>query len=368
MVTSPIPNAEFSENGLLQLLIQALRELPNANAQAHDAKLGHNAGQHDAEIELSISGHPVRLLVEVKKAAFPRDVRQLLWQIRQPNSLQVSGDPREETVPLLAAESISTGARQLLREQGVGYFDTGGSLFVPARGAYVFIDKPVPRALAKSVRSFFMGRRSQVLHAMLRSPHTWFGVKELAQRALVSPATASETLAAMERFDWVTSRGQGPAKERCLTEPGALLDAWARQTETARAPAMRRYFLPAANAETLVDRVAAACKASHAEYALTHEAAAQRYAAYISHVSQVRCRLLSGSPADAAIAALNARTANEGANFVVLEAKSLGEFLFRESVDNVWLASPIQVYLDLLSGEGRGKEMAEHLRREKIGF
>jgi hypothetical protein len=32
------------------------------------------------------------------------------------------------------------------------------------------------------------------------------------------------------------------------------------------------------------------------------------------------------------------------------------------------LASPIQVYLDLLRGEGRAKEMADHLRQEQIGF
>ena len=28
----------------------------------------------------------------------------------------------------------------------------------------------------------------------------------------------------------------------------------------------------------------------------------------------------------------------------------------------------VQVYLDLLTSGGRGKEMAEHLRRERIGF
>ena len=56
------------------------------------------------------------------------------------------------------------------------------------------------------------------------------------------------------------------------------------------------------------------------------------------------------------------------ANLAVIETKSAGELLFRQQVGGVWLASPIQIYLDLLRGEGRAKEMAEHLRREKIGF
>ena len=48
--------------------------------------------------------------------------------------------------------------------------------------------------------------------------------------------------------------------------------------------------------------------------------------------------------------------------------KSSGELLFRELVDGIWLASPVQVYLDLMRGEGRAREMAKHLRQEKIGF
>ena len=59
---------------------------------------------------------------------------------------------------------------------------------------------------------------------------------------------------------------------------------------------------------------------------------------------------------------------NEGANLAIIEAKSPGELLFRERGAGLWLASPIQIYLDLLCGEGRSKEMAEHFRKERIGF
>jgi hypothetical protein len=43
----------------------------------------------------------------------------------------------------------------------------------------------------------------------------------------VSPATASEILSELEKFDWIAIRGQGPNKERHLRDPRALLDAWA---------------------------------------------------------------------------------------------------------------------------------------------
>lgn len=137
----------------------------------------------------------------------------------------------------------------------------------------------------------------------------------------MSPATTSQVLTELERFDWLATRGQGPSKERHLTEPGAMLDAWLKQLATMRAPALRRYYVPALKADQL-----------------------------------------------AAIDEVGARAVNEGANLTVIEAKSPGELLFRERIGDIWLASPIQVYLDLLGGEGRAKEMAEHLRRDRIGF
>ncbi len=104
------------------------------------------------------------------------------------------------------------------------------------------------------------------------------------------------------------------------------------------------------------------------QYAITHEAAAQRYAPFISHLAQVRARVLIGANADAAIAELGARVVSEGANLVVIEAQSPGELPLRERIDGLGLASSIQIYLDLLTGEGRFRDLAAHFRKERIGF
>ena len=207
-----------------------------------------------------------------------------------------------------------------------------------------------------------------MLHAVLIRHGGWFGVKEVAEQARVSSATASQVLAELERFDWVVSRGQGPRKERQLREPGALLDAWAKQLAVMRPLAMRRYFVPSVRAEGLVERFAEVCTANKAEYAITHEAAGQRYAPFLSTVSQVRCRLLVGPAAERVLGALDARFVDRGANLAVIEVKSSGELLFRELVNGTWLASPVQVYLDLMRGEGRAREMAKHLRHERAGI
>lgn len=354
---------------LIEQFLDALQELPDVHAQL---KALENAGPsgdsgRDAEIDVEIAGKALTLFVEVKKSVYPRDVRQVLWQIRQFGADRRLGE-RDDAVSLLVAESLSPGAKELLRKERVGYYDSGGSLYLPARGAYLYIDKPPPKPLAKAIRSMFSGRRAQVLHTLLIHHQDWFGVKKLAEQAMVSPATASQMLTELERFDWLTSRGQGPSKERHLVEPGSLLDAWVQQLASLLPPGVRRYYVPSTDAEKLIDRIGHVCDAHNVEYAITHEAAAQRYAPFLSSVSQVRCRMLAGGAAEAAIGELEARVVNEGVNLVILEAKSHGDFLFRERIRDAWLASPIQVYLDLLRGEGRGKEMADHLRHERIGF
>lgn len=359
----------ITERNLIAQFLLALRELPDVSAELslREAADGNGNSGYDAQINVQVSGKSIVLLINARKSVYPRDVRQVLWKLKEAEH----GRPTAKShphLPLFVAESISPGAKELLRHERVGYFDSGGSLYLPASGAYFYVDKPPPKTLAKSVRSLFSGRRAQVLQTLLAQHQNWFGVKALAEQAMVSPATASQVLTELERFEWLASRGQGPNKERHLREPTALLDAWVKQLESLRPTILRRYYVPAVQAGNLIERISTMFDAHDVGYAISHEAAAQRYAPFLSNVSQVRTRLLMGVSADAAIADLSARVVTEGANLVIIEATSPGELLFRQQVGGAWLASPIQVYLDLLRSEGRAKEMAEHLRKEKIGF
>ena len=364
-MTAAMTESPLVEHALIKKLLESFRELPDVHAELTQSEPAVQvAGRVDAKIELQVAGKSMVLLVEAKKSVYPRDVRQALWQLKSPVH-----DRDVDMQHMLIAEALSPGAKELLRAERIGYFDSGGSLFLPTAGAYVYIDKPTPKTLEKSVRSLFSGRRAQVLYALLADHEQWFGVTELAQRAQVAPCTASDVLRELERFDWLESRGQGPSKERHLREPRALLDAWAKQFSTQRAPVLHRYFVPGMkSADALMERLGQTLEVHQVAYAVSFDAAAQRYAPFLSGVAQVRVRLLRNTGAEAAMAELGARAVSEGANLAVVESKSAGELLFRQNVGGVWLASPVQVYLDLLRGEGRAKELAEHLRKERIGF
>lgn len=324
---------------------------------------------HDARIDLHVAGKNLTLWIEAKTSLYPRDARQALWRLKQLRSRMAHGQAdNDQAVWLLIANSISPGAKEMLKEERVGYFDSGGSLFLPAEAVYVYIDRPPPKSMERSMRSLFSGRKTQVLHTLLMRRGDWFGVTELAHAAQVSAATASQVARELERSEWLELRGQGPSKERHLRDPAGLLDTWAKQQSVSKPLPMRRYYVPSVRIDELMEKLDQVCTNRDVQYAVTHEAAGQRYAPFLSKVSQVRCRLLAGSSAERAIGDLEARTVNEGANLVIIEAKSPGEFLFRERIESTWLASPVQVYLDLVRSEGRAKELAEHVRRERIRF
>ena len=357
------------EGRLLDGFLTALRDLPEVRAKSGGVEQsGDPERVWGAQVDLRAGREAVTLLIVTRKVVYPRDVRQVLWQLRESAQRWPHQEERRKAVFFLVAQSISPGARELLRNERVGYYDSGGSLFLPAGNLYLYVDKPPPKSLSRSIRSVFSGRRAQVLHAILLRNREWFGVKHIANQAQVSPATASQVLAELEKFEWVVSRGQGPGKERHLQEPGALLDAWVNQLTVLRPLSMRRYFVPSVRAEGLVKKFAEACAETKAEYAVTHEAAGQLYAPFLSTVSQVRCRLLDGPAADRALGALDARVVDQGWNLAVIEVRSPGELLFREPVNRIWLAGAVQVYLDLMRSEGRAREMARHLRHERIGF
>lgn len=64
---------------------------------------------------------------------------------------------------------------------------------------------------------------------------------------------------------------------------------------------------------------------------------------------------------------MGARPVDDGWNLAVLDEGSAMHHPLFERRDGVNFAKPLQVYLDLLQSGGRAKDMAAHLRSERLG-
>lgn len=362
-----MPEFPLEERNLIEPFAATLRDLPDVEVgpprKLDSAEPG--AREVDAVFDVVIHGKPITLLVEVKRGGYPRDVRQAVWQLRNYVHHVQPRSKSHDTVLFFITEALSPGAKEFLAQEKIGYFDLGGSLYLPAPGAYLYIDKPSPKRETRMLRSLFVGKRAEVLHFVFFQ-RDWFGVRELAQKSGVSAAAVSEVLSELDRREWVESRGQGPSKERRLVDIKALLDAWKTYQLSTRPPRLRRYFVSSNGVGPLMHRLSIESEEHHLRYVVTGEVAAQHYAQYLSSISQVRCRMLETGATREVLHNIEARPVNEGWNLGIIESKSNGDFAFSERIEGVWMASPLRTYLDLLQSDGRAKEMAEHLRRERL--
>lgn len=352
-------------DALMEDFAAAVAEVTGAPPEVvHESRLPQGAYRPDVVMELQHEGSSFRLVIEAKRALFPRDAREAIWQLR--NYLAHGNSTGRSVVPVLMADTISPGARQLLRDERVGYFDSSGSLFIPARGLYVRIDRPSSKKQARSLNNLFAGRRALVLHAVWILGRDWFGVHQIAARAGVSPATASETLMGIERREWVEVRGAGPSKERRLVNPRALLEAWSTYQTSVKPKAVQYFYVRSTTPSDLQRRIDHACEIRGVPYELADITAGQIHTPYLSSVSQVFCRIPAGGGMRTILDSIDARPVREGWNLGVHEISSDSELRFRQRINGLWVADPLQTYLDLLQAGGRAKELAQHLRAEKL--
>ena len=313
-------------------------------------------------------GQQLLLLVEFKKAAYPRDVRLAAEQLRA-YQRSLRNSPRAVPVHLaIAAEHLSDGARQNLRKSGISYFDSSGTLYFQHGTWLVDIERTPKSPIARRIGSVFTGAREQVVHATLHHWRRTGGSEyasgaELAEMAGTSPYTVSKTMQELERQDWIQTQGSGPMQRRRLSEPAALLDAWAETWIRRSEPRSRWYgYAPDGILRPILDGLT-----DQVGWAITGAAAANTLVRHISRVDRVTVIVPPGRSDDWADE-LGLRRTAQGANVVLVERSGAALQFVDQSLDHpgLILASPFVQYLDLLDGVGRNKELAAEFRQRYL--
>lgn len=313
------------------------------------------------------SMRPIEILIDAKANAYPRDVRAAADQLLALRDRYRQQYGERPFSPMLVAPAIPPTSRELLRERGVGYWDTGGSLYLDFPHALYWIDRPVPERSARRTRNVFRGRAAQVLHALLASPGQSWHVHELAERAEVAPSTVHQVFTFLEEHLWVEKRCTGPRAVRILHEPGALLDAWSEQ-HTLAAYTAHRFHRWTRDPSEVRRAVTAALETHGVEYALTLASGARFVAPFATDSGQLTLLVPPMPTLEEVARTAGLNPVDEGETVTFLLTRERSPLLFRRSVEDTWVASDIQLYLDLYAWPQRGKEQARHLRAERLRF
>jgi hypothetical protein len=347
-------------------LIESLsRTLEEAGIVVDDAvfDIPYRGGRLDCLLHISLPNGRRRVAIELLRQAYPRDIRDAGWQLE---SFLKDNDEAKDIIPMVAAEHLSNGAKDDLRHHGLAYFEASGTFYLRHENWIIDIQRPSKPAARRSAVQLFTGAREQVVLALLVERNLFRSGLELAELSKTSTYTVSTVLAELERREWLESEGSGRMLRRRLSKPGELLDAWA-QAWTQRHDVKTKWHCYVSNPGQILDQLARkVAEASLEDAVFTGAAVANRISPHLTRTDTVDIIIPPGE-AERYAAALKMKPVDKGGNVTLIERTGASTLFSRhEGPAHARLADPLILYLDLLDGRGRNKELADQLRLQEL--
>jgi hypothetical protein len=334
-----------------------LNHLPDVEVIQRE-KRGSSGQAADAVVRFAGSKTPV--LIESKK------------RLNAPAARQIIALAEDRNLPVIAiAEEATADARRILADHRIGFVDGLGNADLRLPGLWMhLVGHPRQDRLGGTAsavpKARLSGKTGVAAQAILLEPERGWKVRELATLADVSSGLAHRLLARLEDEGLMKADGKGPSKVRVVTDPGGLLDLLAEETvvRPLRTPAFRLAQSPTA----LIRGIAKALEGKKVDYALTGAGAASLVAPFVSAVPIVEVWVSAHLLVDRVLDELGMEKAETGQNVELLQAGDDGPLRFRRQTKTGWIANPFRLYIDLLHDPRRGREQAQVLREEVIGF
>jgi hypothetical protein len=313
-------------------------------------------GGIDLRVELRDDNHAI---VRLRHSNGEVALRALGLSVPYPSGLrrQLSA---EYEVDLVVADRVPAGLRRAAEELNLSYLDINGRGRVLAPGLVYVALPETDTAVDRSPSSPFAPKSSRVVRTLLSSPSQPWRISDIALLSHLNPGNVHRILATLVEQGMV----ERDEDAYLLADPSSLLEAWAHQVRPPRQHMWansERAILSALLYEVL-DQL-------EGDAVVSGEFAAEQLAPYLpAETAIVHClnpdrfaRLRSAQRDELRPSFMQSKQV-----LIDLADEGYGEFQVMRG--QLPLASPVQVYVDLASERGRGREAAEHLRRTAIGF
>lgn len=333
--------------------LRILREIPGLTVVAKPGRVNRAA---DATIRFA--GTRARVAVEIKRRANAATAWQLVHE----------AGTRPDTPLLLIADETTAEARQILKDHGVAVVDGLGNAHIELPGLLFHLEgrQPFRRPAVQAPPMRLSGKAGVAAQALLLHQDRAWQVQDLAREAKISAGLAHRVLARLEKEGVIATEGVGPNRVRRVRVPTALLDLWVE--ESVERPTVTLAHMLAQAPQQLVKELGRRLGGSGIEYALTGAAGANLIAPFVTAIPVVDVWVAAEAAPERLCDAARADRVTDGQNVVFLQAKGDTPLVFRKEIKGLWLANHLRLYADLRRDPRRGREQADHLRREVIGF
>ena len=342
---------------LRRLAAQRLRDIfPRATGweETHDARIG--AQRVDVAMKFTLGGRSHTLVLEVSALGQPRHIREAVTRLEEVRR------EAPDVYPVATATFISPQSAAILRRNNLGYLDLSGNCYLAFEN--VLIEKEGKRNIRPStrpLRSLFAPRAARVARVLLADWQRAWRLDELGREAEVSLGHAHNVVKRLTDLAWVERDEQQRLR---LGKPADLLEAWS-EAYSYRDNEVSSYFSSERPSRRVALEIARRADADGRRYAFTMSMGASLVVAGV-RVPAIHC-YLEGDPASVAAAAGLRPAVGEG-NVHLITPNDAGVFYGPLEKGGVRVVSLPQLYVDLMKYERRGRQQAEHLRREVMGY
>lgn len=294
-------------------------------------------------------GEAVEYVIEAKRALTAQTLSLAVNQLTT-----YIGATDSAALPLIAAGYLSPRSKEVLNERGVSYVDATGNLRLSASRPGLFIETAGatkdPWPDDQPLRSLRGRGASRAVRALIdfRPP---YGVRELATRARVPPATLSRVIDLLAREAVLTKDDRGGVAD--LDWIG-VIRRWSQDYGLRRSNVVTSYLDPRG-----LSAVAQKLAKVTWPYAATTSLAAQGFAP----IAPTRTAVIYVADAIEAAERLALQPADAGANVLLVEP--FDDVVFERTTlrGDLTIAAASQVTADLLTGPGREPSEGEELLR-----
>jgi len=309
----------------------------------------------DFVADVSINGVNFRLIGEIiereSSSIFQKRISQLKFYENQ----------KSDYVPILIARYFSPKKRDECKKNKINFMDLSGNVYLSYKNIYIEktgFSNQYPELRKK--RSPFSDKASLILRVMLEGNRVW-GVRELADKVSLDAGYVSRMFRELEKRNFLIRKdGKGKLEYR-----NELLSDWVdfydyRENEE------NKFFCLSKGSEGILDKLKNIRISKEIEYALSFQAGAFLVAPYAVY-NDVHIYVSNKKSFEYFVDKLKLKSVEKGANIFILHPHYRHSVFYnKQRIQNLWIVSDLQLYLDLYKYPQRGLEQAEHLYEKRL--
>jgi len=216
-------------------------------------------------------------------------------------------------------------------------------------------------AYSVSVRNIFSSKASRIIRILLTNPRNEWSILNLSQ---VAETGYGHTYRLVESLFKLGLCRRTYANRVTVTNPGELLSRWAAYYDFSLLNQVKSYYSMERELDSFVKEMSSWTD-KNLKYALTLHIGASLVAPYVRPAS---LHIYFEEREEELVKLLDLQPTELGGNVFLVKPYDRGVFYGMQELRRVNIVSNVQLYVDLYNYPARGREAAEHLRRELIGF